>query len=63
MGYEAGDPVRVLFPFEREGQRIICEGKVVRVMPNGFLRVAFPEAKEIDGCVIEQVLVDPKHLT
>ena len=63
MGYEAGDPVRVLFPFEVDGRRVVHEGKVVAVMPNGFLRIVFRDSKEIEGCIIEQALVDPRHLT
>ena len=63
MGYQPGDPVRVRFPFEVDGREVIGEGKVIRVTPNGYLRIVFSDAREVDGCVIEQALVDPKHLT
>jgi hypothetical protein len=63
MGYQPGDPVRVRFPFEVDGREVIGEGKVIRMMPNGYLRIVFSDAREVDGCVIEQALVDPKHLT
>ncbi|HEX5480711.1 MAG TPA: hypothetical protein VFY79_13425 [Dehalococcoidia bacterium] len=63
MGYEAGDPVRVRFPFDCDGREVVREGKVLRVMPNGYLRIVFHDARDVDGCVIEQALVDPKHLT
>ena len=63
MGYQAGDPVRVRFPFDSDGHEVVREGKVIRVMPNGYLRIAFHDAREVDGCIIEQALVAPKHLT
>jgi len=60
-GYEPGDQVRVILPFDRNGEKLVREGIVVRAVSDDRFRVVFYSGTDVDECEIEQAVVHQKH--
>jgi hypothetical protein len=61
-GYQEDDPVRVIVPVERPGgEPPTREGRIVKLLPNGYFRVRLCEPHELSGVIIEQIAVKPEQ--